>query len=54
MGFRLLILTEGVTAIGEGDAIDEWPSELKALVPDIQVDLVHTTRSADDRDKARL
>ena len=47
MGFRLLILTEGVTAIGEGDAIDEWPSELKALVPDIQVDLVHTTRSAE-------
>ena len=47
MGFRLLILTDGVLDFVRGESvIDGWPPKLRAIIPDIEVDLIHSAEEA--------
>ena len=47
MSFRLLILTEGISDLGDESLIDEWPSKLKTLIPDIEVYLIDSVNEAE-------
>ena len=54
MGFRILILTEGIADVTHGPVgersrsyVDELPKRLEALVPDVEIDLCRTTEEAE-------
>ena len=44
MSFSLLILTEGISDLGDESLIDEWPSKLKSLIPGIEVHLIDNVK----------
>lgn len=49
MGFRLLVLTDGVLDYKRGGSVIEgWPPKLKAAIPDIEVDLIHSAEEASE------
>ena len=54
MGFRILILTEGISDVTHGPVerrnrsyVDELPERLAMLLPDVEIDLCHTTAEAE-------
>ena len=46
MGFRLMILNEATAATAPGADVDEWAGKVKALLSDVEIDLVHSVGEA--------